>query len=111
MSRLDELIKELCPNGVEFQRIKDVCDDVIVPMRDRPKTFDGNIPWCRIEDKEGQYFNKSLSGLGVSEDVIKKMNLKVFPNRNGNMFVFCFIRNICNKYSTAYNKSNFIGLV
>ena len=79
MSRLDELIKELCPNGVEFQRIKDVCDDVIVPMRDRPKTFDGNIPWCRIEDKEGQYFNKSLSGLGVSEDVIKKMNLKVFP--------------------------------
>ena len=30
MSRLDELIKELCPNGVEFQRIKDVCDDVIV---------------------------------------------------------------------------------
>ena len=79
MSRLDELIKEFCPNGVEFQRIKDVCDDVIVPMRDRPKTFDGNIPWCRIEDKEGQYFNKSLSGLGVSEDVIKKMNLKVFP--------------------------------
>ena len=60
MSRLDELIKELCPNGVEFQRIKDVCDDVIVPMRDRPKTFDGNIPWCRIEDKEGQYFNKIL---------------------------------------------------
>ena len=107
MSRLDELIRNFDPNGVEFQRIKDVCDDVIVPMRDRPKTFDGNIPWCRIEDKEGQYFNKSLSGLGVSEDVIKKMNLKVFPT--GTVICSCSasFRNICNKYSTAYNKSNF----
>ena len=79
MSRLDELVSQLCPNGVVFEKIKDVCDDVIVPMRDRPKVFDGSIPWCRIEDIEGQYFNQSLSGLGVSEKVVKTMNLKIFP--------------------------------
>ena len=79
MSRLDELVSQLCPNGVVFEKIKDVCDDVIVPMRDRPKVFDGSIPWCRIEDIEGQYFNQSLSGLGVSEEVVKTMNLKIFP--------------------------------
>lgn len=64
---------------VEWKTLKELCSDIIVPMRDRPKVFDGHIPWCRIEDIEGMYFNKSLSGLKVSEDVIKEMNLKVFP--------------------------------
>ena len=79
MSKLEELIQQYCPDGVEYKHLKDVCDDFIVPMRDRPKVFDGDIPWCRIEDKQGQFFNGSLSGLGVSENVIKQMNLKVFP--------------------------------
>lgn len=77
--KINELIKELCPNGVEWKTLGEVCQEIIVPMRDRPKIFDGTIPWCRIEDIEGQYFNKSLSGLGVSESIIKEMNLKVFP--------------------------------
>lgn len=64
---------------VEWMKLRDVCSDIIVPMRDRPKLFNGTIPWCRIEDIEGMYFNKSLSGLMVSEKVIKDMNLKVFP--------------------------------
>ena len=79
MTKLEKLIEELCPNGVEYVRLADVCDEIIVPMRDRPKIFDGNIPWCRIEDIEGKCFNRSLSGLGVSEQIIQKMNLKVFP--------------------------------
>ena len=64
---------------MEWKKLGEVCSDIIVPMRDRPKVFDGNIPWCRIEDIEGMYFNKSMSGLMVSDKVIKAMNLKVFP--------------------------------
>ena len=64
---------------VEWKTLGVICRDIIVPMRDRPKVFDGSIPWCRIEDIEGMYFNKSLSGLMVSESVIKAMNLKVYP--------------------------------
>ena len=79
MSRLQDLINELCPDGVEYKKLSTVCSDIIVPMRDRPKTFDGTIPWCRIEDKQGQYFHGSLSGLGVSDKIVKQMNLKVFP--------------------------------
>ena len=26
MSRLDELIEKLCPNGVEFKKIEEVCN-------------------------------------------------------------------------------------
>ena len=79
MSKLDELINTLCLDGVDYKKLIDICTDIIVPMRDRPKVFDGNTPWCRIEDIEGQYFNGSLAKLGVSEKVIKEMNLKVFP--------------------------------
>ena len=79
MSRLNRLIAELCPDGVEYRRLGDVCIKFIVPMRDRPKMFDGNIPWCRIEDIEGHYLNTSLSEHFVSEKVIKEMNLKIFP--------------------------------
>ena len=28
MSKLDELIKELCPNGVEYQPISDICETI-----------------------------------------------------------------------------------
>lgn len=79
MSKLETLIRQLCPDGVEYKKLITVCSDIIVPMRDRPKIFDGNIPWCRIEDKQGQYFHGSISGLGVSDKVVKQMNLKVFP--------------------------------
>ena len=79
MSKIEDLIRQYCPDGVEYKTLKDVCSDIIVPMRDRPKVFDGDVPWCRIEDKEGHLFNGSLSGLGVSDVVIKQMNLKVFP--------------------------------
>ena len=53
--------------------------DFIVPMRDKPKVFSGNIPWTRIEDIEGKYLNGSLSQQYVSTETIKIMNLKVIP--------------------------------
>ena len=46
MSKIDDLIQELCPDGVEYKPLKDLCSKIIVPMRDRPKVFDGPIPWC-----------------------------------------------------------------
>lgn len=79
MSKIDELINELCPDGVEYRELKSVCNDFIVPMRDKPKSFSGLIPWCRIEDIQGQYIHTSLSGSFVSEETVRSMNLKVFP--------------------------------
>ncbi len=51
----------------------------IVPMRDKPKEFGGTIPWTRIEDIEGKYLNGSLSEQYVTEETIRKMNLKIIP--------------------------------
>ena len=60
-------------------KLKEVISDFIVPMRDKPKVFNGNVPWCRIEDIQGKYLYKSLSNQNVSEECIKEMNLKVYP--------------------------------
>ena len=60
-------------------KLKDICIDFIVPMRDKPKKFNGNIPWCRIEDIEGNYFNGTKSNQYVSHETIDAMNLKIIP--------------------------------
>ncbi|WP_353948719.1 restriction endonuclease subunit S [Sporolactobacillus sp. Y61] len=61
------------------RKLSEVMSDFIVPMRDKPKEFSGTIPWTRIEDIEGKYLNDSLSGQYVSEETIKKMNLRIIP--------------------------------
>jgi len=63
----------------EEKKLKDVVQNFIVPMRDKPKNLQGSIPWCRIEDFEGKDLFQSKSGQGVSKDTIKSMNLKVYP--------------------------------
>lgn len=52
---------------------------MIVPMRDKPPIFDGNIPWIRIEDFNGKYIQESKSNQKVSLKTIRDMNLKIYP--------------------------------
>ena len=95
----------------KFKTIKELCTDVIVPMRDKPKVFDGTIPWCRIEDKESNYFNTSKSGQFVSEETIKKMNLTVFPT--GTVICSCSasIGSYAINTQPLITNQTFIGLV
>jgi type I restriction enzyme S subunit len=71
-------------NGKEFpkwkkEKLDAIISNFIVPMRDKPKELNGEIPWCRIEDFEGKYLAASKSGQGVSLKTVKEMNLKVYP--------------------------------
>lgn len=52
---------------------------MIVPMRDKPTAFDGDIPWIRIEDFNGKYIEKSKSNQNVTKELIDEMNMKVYP--------------------------------
>jgi type I restriction enzyme, S subunit len=73
----------------EWNRVslKQIILDFIVPMRDKPKDLNGEIPWCRIEDFEGKYLSESKSGQGVSKDTINTMSLKICPV--GTLLVSC----------------------
>ena len=59
--------------------LRGIVDQFIVPMRDKPKRFSGDTPWCRIEDFEGKYLYDSKAKQYVDESTILAMNLKVFP--------------------------------
>lgn len=59
----------------------------IVPMRDKPRRFTGDIPWCRIEDFDGIYLSSSKSGQCVDADTVRDMNLKIYPA--GTLLVSC----------------------
>jgi type I restriction enzyme S subunit len=63
----------------EEKKLEEFISNFIVPMRDKPKDLNGEIPWCRIEDFDGKYLSKSKSNQGVSIETIKEMNLKVYP--------------------------------
>ncbi|MBK7407379.1 MAG: restriction endonuclease subunit S [Saprospirales bacterium] len=73
--------------GWKTDRLESVITKFIVPQRDRPKVFDGDVPWCRIEDFDGVYLSKSKSGLCVSQEVIDSMPLRVYPK--GTVIVSC----------------------
>ena len=62
-----------------MKQLRDFCEGFIVPQRDKPKEFGGNIPWCRIEDIDGKYLAGTKSGQYVTEETIKKMNLRLIP--------------------------------
>lgn len=54
--------------------------DCIVPGRDKPKSFTGNIPWIRTEDlvNKGYVYN-SLDGIGLTKEEINEVNGKIIP--------------------------------
>lgn len=67
------------PENWCWYRLGDIIKQFLVPQRDKPKNFSGNIPWCRIEDIEGMYLNGTHSNQYVSLETVKSMNLKVNP--------------------------------
>ena len=75
------------PAGWVLNKLDSCVSQLIVHQRDRPKVFDGNVPWCRIEDIDGIYLSKSKSGLAVSQKLIDSMPLRVYPK--GTVIVSC----------------------
>ena len=76
---IDDEIPFEIPESWVWVRLESLLSDIIVPIRDKPTKLDGPIPWCRIEDIEGRVISRSLSGQGVDQATIARMNLKVYP--------------------------------
>lgn len=58
-----------------------------MPQRDKPKSFVGSVPWCRIEDIDGVFLSQSKSQKCVTPEAIAEMPLRVFPE--GTVIVSC----------------------
>ena len=89
LQKLDELIKArfvemfgdpvLNPFRWEEKSVIDECD-CMVPGRDKPKSFTGDIPWITIEDLiVNSVTYNSKSGLGLTQKEIDSVNRKTIP--------------------------------
>lgn len=56
----------------------DVCTS-IVPGRNKPKVFNGDIPWITIPDVDGLMLSTSKTGLAVSREELRKAKGKTIP--------------------------------
>ena len=77
----------IIPEHWEYKKLKRLVVDFVVPMRDKPKKFSGEIPWCRIEDFNGKYLEESKTQKCVSSDTIQEMNLRI--NQRDTLLVSC----------------------
>ena len=93
------------------EKLSSYVDEFIVPQRNKPKKFGGNIPWCRIEDFNGIYLSDSKSGQYVSEDTIKKMNLKVYPKNTVLVSCSAYLGKSAIVKKPLVTNQTFIGLV
>ena len=75
----DEVPFEELPEGWAWARLENCCDDILVPQRDKPSKFAGDIPWCRIEDVEDGLLGESKTGKVVDPKTVQSMHLKVNP--------------------------------
>jgi len=66
------------PKGWEIHHLGSM-SELFVPMRDKPKKFDGDIPWLRIDDLDGKFASDSKINQRVDKETVKKMNLRIYP--------------------------------
>ncbi|WP_148882022.1 restriction endonuclease subunit S [Thermococcus aciditolerans] len=66
------------PEEWRVVRVGEICQS-IVPGRNKPKKFDGDIPWITLADIDGMYIGASKSGLNVSKEEIKRCGNKIIP--------------------------------
>ncbi len=67
------------PNGWEIKKVGNICQS-IVPARNKPKIFDGDIAWVTIpEIKNCKYIPSKYQEHYISENEIKKIGGKIVP--------------------------------
>lgn len=84
MSRIDDLVKELCPNGVKFETVETVFNlkNGYTPSTSNPNYWEGKIPWIRMEDirNNGRILSdseKHISTIAIKGSLFPKNSLIV----------------------------------
>jgi len=70
------------PESWEIVAVGDICRS-IVPGRNKPKIFDGDIPWLTTPNIKGlDYINADVDGLRVSPDELKSSGGRLIPKKS-----------------------------
>src|SRR5258706_1378605 len=79
MKKVPKLRFNVFADGWATNKVGELCDS-IVPGRNKPKKFDGTIPWITTPDIEHNGFiYASKGGLAISKEVAKNVGSKIVP--------------------------------
>lgn len=88
MSKIDELIKEMCPNGVEYKALKSVSCMQRGNSLTKSRATEGNIPvisggkepafFCDISNRDGEII--TVAGSGVGAGYVQYWNIPIYAN-------------------------------
>jgi len=98
------------PDAWKVVPFKDTIE-TIVPMRDKPTSFTGEIPWIRIEDFEGKFISESKSQQNVSRELIREMNFKIYPIGTVLCSCSCNMGKVAITTRPLISNQTFIGMV
>ena len=110
MSRLEELIAEHCPDGVEYVKLGDVFDmkNGYTPSRKNKSYWtDGTIPWFTLKDirGNGNILNDSIEHVhesGVKGDLIPANSLILSNSATVGVHALIEVDFICNQRFTCF---------
>ncbi len=83
LNRIDKLIAELCPEGVEIKIIQDVCKNVTsggTPSTAQPEYYGGNIPWLRTQEVD--WLNIYDTEIRITKEGLKNSSAKMIPENS-----------------------------
>jgi len=80
MNKIEQLIEELCPQGVEFRALGEVCRNVSsggTPLTSNSSFYNGDIPWLRTQEVD--WVDIYDTKIKITKEAIKKSSAKLIP--------------------------------
>ena len=113
MSKLQELIQELCPDGVEYKKLGEVCEMQRGTSLTKANSVEGEYPvisggkepafYCNQFNRDGEII--TVAGSGAGAGFVQYWNKKIthiFSNNHKDLYTISIILK-------PFEKSTFIG--
>ena len=81
MNKIQQLIQQYCPKGVEFKKIQDICKKITsggTPLTSRSEYYNGNIPWLRTQEVD--WIEITDTSIKITEGPIQALKFFVLIN-------------------------------
>ena len=80
MNKIQQLIQQYCPKGVEFKKIQDICKKITsggTPLTSRSEYYNGNIPWLRTQEVD--WIEITDTSIKITEEGLKNSSANWIP--------------------------------
>lgn len=80
MNKIEELIQQFCPDGVELKKIHDICKKITsggTPLTSRLEYYNGDIPWLRTQEVD--WLEITETSIKITEEGLKNSSANWIP--------------------------------